>query len=310
MIAPAALFAETADAFANPWRFQSHPEVWLLVAFVVGSWWYAVRFIAPHTPDVRAGAPTATNRQKRLLVLAVVMLWLASDWPIHDISEEYLYSVHMFQHMALSYFLPPLVLLATPIWLFRAIIGSQRAGRVITWFAKPVIAGVIFNVIVMVTHIPALVNRSVSNGPLHYSLHVGLVVSSLLMWIPIVAPDPAMRIGYGGRMVYLFLMSVIPTVPAAWLTFAEGAVYKHYDIAVRVWGLSVTTDQQIAGAIMKTGGSIFLWSIIIFLWFKRFMTGYGTRQNYVRPPEPSLTYEDVTRELERVPARPEPTSDD
>ena len=309
MNTPVALLAESADLLASPWRFQAHPEVWLLVAFVVGAWWYAIRFIGPHTPEVRAGAEVATTRQKRLFVSAVVMLWLASDWPIHDISEEYLYSVHMFQHMALSYFLPPLVLLATPIWLFRAIIGSQRAGRVISWLAQPVIAGVIFNVMVMVTHIPALVNRSVSNAPLHYSLHVGLVVSSLLMWIPIVAPDPAMRIGYGGRMVYLFLMSVIPTVPAAWLTFAEGAVYKHYDIAVRVWGLSVTTDQQIAGAIMKTGGSIFLWSIIIFLWFKRFMAGYGQRQSYVRTPEPSLTYEDVTKEFDRVPAQPEPSRD-
>ena len=306
MVARGAHLLGSADPLVSPWRFQAHPEVWLLVAFVVASWWYALRYIGPHAPEVRAGAPVATQRQRRLFVLAVVMLWLASDWPIHDISEEYLFSVHMFQHMALSYFLPPLVLLATPIWLFRAVIGSQRVGRVIGWLAKPVVAGVIFNVVVMVTHIPALVNRSVSNAPLHYSLHVGLVVSSLLMWIPIVAPDPAMRIGYGGRMVYLFLMSVIPTVPAAWLTFAEGAVYKHYDIAVRVWGLSVTTDQQIAGAIMKTGGSIFLWSIIIFLWFKRFMAGYGRRQSYVRTPERSLTYEDVTREFERVPARPEP----
>jgi putative membrane protein len=107
-------------------------------------------------------------------------------------------------------------------------------------------------------------------------------------------------------MVYLFLMSVVPTVPAAWLTFAEGAVYKHYDIAIRVWGLSVTTDQQIAGAIMKTGGSIFLWSIIVFLWFKRFMAGYGERQDYRRMPEPTLTYEAVTAEFERVPAPAEP----
>jgi putative membrane protein len=306
MFAPGALFAESADLLANPWRFQAHPEVWLLVAFVVGAWWYALKFIGPYTPEVRGGEPLVTARQKRLFVAAVLMLWLASDWPIHDISEEYLYAVHMFQHMALSYFLPPLVLLSMPTWLFRAIIGSQRAGRVISWLAKPVIAGFVFNVMVVVTHIPALVNRSVSNAPLHYSLHVGLVVSSLLMWTPIVAPDAGMRIGYGGRMVYLFLMSVVPTVPAAWLTFAEGAVYKHYDIAVRVWGLSVTTDQQIAGAIMKVGGSIFLWSIIVFLWFKRFMAGYGERQSYVRNPEPSLTYEDVTREFERVPARPEP----
>ena len=55
-------------------------------------------------------------------------------------------------------------------------------------------------------------------------------------------------------MIYLFLQSVVPTVPAGWLTFADGVVYKHYDIPVRVFGLSATHDQQMAGAIMKIGG--------------------------------------------------------
>ena len=59
-------------------------------------------------------------------------------------------------------------------------------------------------------------------------------------------------------------------MPAGWLTFAEGVVYKHYDQPVRVWGISATDDQQLAGAIMKIGGSIFLWSIVIFFFFKRF----------------------------------------
>jgi len=303
------MIAESADLLVSPWRFQAHPEVWLLVLFVVASWWYAVRFIAPHTPEVRSGSPTVTRRQGWLFVSAVAMMWLASDWPIHDISEEYLYSVHMFQHMALSYFLPLLAVLATPLWLFRAVLGSPRAGRAIRWLAQPVIAGFIFNVVIIITHIPGVVNQSVSNPLLHYSVHVAVVLSSLLMWIPIAAPDPLMRIGYGGRMVYLFLMSVIPTVPAAWLTFAEGAVYKHYDIAVRVWGLSVTTDQQIAGAIMKTGGSIFLWSIIVFLWFKRFMGGYGRQQSYRRTPDKTLTYDEVTKAFDRVPAAPEPHRD-
>jgi putative membrane protein len=95
------------------------------------------------------------------------MLWLSSDWPIHDISEEYLYSVHMFQHMALSYFLPLVAILSTPPWLFRAVLGSPRAGRVIRWLAKPVIAGFVFNVVIIVTHIPAMVNQSVSSPLLH-----------------------------------------------------------------------------------------------------------------------------------------------
>ena len=37
-------------------------------------------------------------------------------------------------------------------------------------------------------------------------------------------------------------------------------MYSHYDQPVRVWGLSVTDDQQLAGAIMKLGG-MFLWAI-------------------------------------------------
>ena len=301
--------AESADALVSPWRFQAHPEVWVLVVFLVGAWLYAVRFIGPLSPEVQAGEPVLSRRQGWMFAAAIALLWGASDWPIHDISEEYLYSVHMFQHMALSYFLPPLVLLATPVWLFRAIIGSQRAGKVIRWLAKPVIAGVLFNLVVMVTHVPTMVNQSVSNPVLHYSLHVAVVASALLMWIPVVSPDPAMRIGYGGRMVYLFLMSVVPTLPAAWLTFAEGVVYKQYDIAIRVWGLSVTTDQQIAGAVMKLGGSVFLWSIIIFLWFKRFMGGYSQQQSYYRKPDPVLTFDEVTREFDRVPAAPEPSRD-
>jgi len=301
--------AELADTLVSPWRFQAHPEVWVLVVFLVGAWLYAVRFIGPLSPEVQAGEPVLSRRQGWMFAAVIALLWGASDWPIHDISEEYLYSVHMFQHMALSYFLPPLVLLATPVWLFRAIIGSQRAGKVIRWLAKPVIAGVLFNLVVMVTHVPTMVNQSVSNPVLHYSLHVAVVASALLMWIPVVSPDPAMRIGYGGRMVYLFLMSVVPTLPAAWLTFAEGVVYKQYDIAIRVWGLSVTTDQQIAGAVMKLGGSVFLWSTIIFLWFKRFMGGYSQQQSYYRKPDPVLTFDEVTREFDRVPAAPEPSRD-
>jgi putative membrane protein len=235
------------------------------------------------------------------------MLWLASDWPIHDISEEYLYSVHMFQHMMYSYFVPPLVLLATPYWLFDLIFSSSRSRRVINFLTKPVIAGVLFNLVIMITHIPALVNQSVSNGPLHYALHVLVITSSLLMWFSVCGPDKQRHLSYGGKTIYLFLMSVVPTVPAAWLTFAEGAVYKHYDIAVRVWGLSVTTDQQVAGAIMKTGGSIFLWSIIVFIFFRRFIGKFFAEAGYARPPEPVLTYEEVASAFEANPPAEEPS---
>ena len=76
----------------------------------------------------------------------------------------------------------------------------------------------------------------------------------------------------------------MPTLPAAWLTFADGAVYKAYDIRYRLWGIGITTDQQLAGAIMKTGGSMFLWAIVIFIFFKRFASGYKYGNTTIRRP--------------------------
>ena len=55
-----------------------------------------------------------------------MLLWLASDWPMHDISEEYLFSMHMTQHMVLTYMVPPVMLLATPEWLARLVLGRGR----------------------------------------------------------------------------------------------------------------------------------------------------------------------------------------
>ena len=294
---------------ANPWRFQPHPEVWLLVVAVLFSYIYAVRVLGP---AVVKNGPAITTKQRNAFIAGVLLLWLASDWPVHDIAEEYLYSMHMFQHMVLSYFMPPLILLAIQKWMFDAVLGAGRVRKTFNWLAKPVIAGVLFNAIVMITHIPQIVNRSVSNAPLHYSMHVLLIVTALLVWVPICGPDRKLHLQSGGKMIYLFLMSVVPTVPAAWLTFAEGAVYKHYDTAVRVWGLSVTTDQQIAGAIMKTGGAIFLWSIVVFLFFKRFSAGFSAEQSYRKNSETStedvLTFKDVTDAFGRVPPAQEPQS--
>ncbi len=305
------MIAILADRFIseliNPWRFQPHPEVWLLVVAVLGAYIYAASVIGPVV--VKAG-PVITTKQRNAFIVAILMLWLASDWPVHDIAEEYLYSVHMFQHMVLSYFMPPLVLLAIPKWLFESVFGCGRARRVISFLAKPVIAGVAFNLIVMITHIPDVVNRSVSNAPMHYGLHVALVLTALLVWMPICGPDRQLHLQSGGKMIYLFLMSVVPTVPAGWLTFAEGVVYKHYDIAVRVWGVSVTTDQQVAGAMMKIGGSFFLWAIIVFIFFKRFTPAFSGDRSYLTTKDiqidSTLTFEDIQDAFGRVPPAPDP----
>ncbi|HEX2785601.1 MAG TPA: cytochrome c oxidase assembly protein, partial [Ilumatobacteraceae bacterium] len=254
---------------------------------------YSIRVIGPRA--VGEGQQIVSRSNIGCFVGAMTLLFAASTWPIHQIGEDYLYSVHMLQHMMLSYFMPPLVLLATPTWLMRLLVGTGRTYRIVTFMTKPVVAAVVFNLVVMVTHIPPVVNAAVQNGPLHYSLHLLLVLTALLMWMPVVGPFHELRLSDAAKPIYLFLQSVVPTVPAAWLTFAEGVVYKHYNQPVRVWGISVTDDQQLAGAMMKIGGSIFLWALVVFYFFKRFATTWKEDNTYRRP---QLTFDQVKSEFD------------
>jgi putative membrane protein len=289
--------------FANPWRFQADPEVYLLVTFLIAAFVYVVRVIGPRA--VEPGQEVVTRTNIGCFIGAMVLLFAASTWPIHQIGEGYLYSVHMLQHMMLSYFMPPLVLLATPTWLARLLVGTGRTWRIVVFMTKPIVAAVVFNGIVMVTHIPPVVNASVQSAPLHYSLHLLLVLTALLMWMPVVGPFHELRMSDAAKPIYLFLQSVVPTVPAGWLTFAEGVVYSHYNEPVRVWGISPTDDQQLAGAIMKIGGSIFLWTLVVFYFFKRFAVNWKEENSYRRRP---LMYDEVKTEFDSNPAPPEKVS--
>jgi putative membrane protein len=288
------------------WRWQPHPEVWLLVAGVIVLAIYAVRVVGPKV--VPAGTPVISGSQLAWLGSGVVLLWFASDWPMHDIAEEYLFSVHMTQHMLLTFGVAPVFLLATPEWLARLVLGQGRVKRVFYAIARPVPAAVAFGALQLLTHWPGVVNTSVENALVHYVVHAALVSSAFLLWIPVCGPLPELRISYPAQMLYLFVVSIIPTVPAAWLTFAEGSVYSAYDIPQRLGGISVTTDQQAAGLIMKLVGGGFLWLIItirFFQWASKFSdTDKAIDQ---AGPAHDLTWADVEREFEEHPPPAEPT---
>ena len=303
---------------SGPWEFEAHPAVWLLIAGIVALGYYAVRHIGPLVvPD---GQTVVTKRQKRCFALAVFLLWVAADWPMHDIAEEYLYSVHMAQHLLIAFIVPPLFLLAMPEWLARLIVVDGGAvSRVLRVLTRPVLAAVVFNALQILSHWGAVVNLSVENGVFHYTIHLAVFFSALLMWFCVVGPLPELQISEPAKMVYLFASSIVPTVPAGWLTFAEGVVYSAYDHADPLWGISPTDDQQAAGAVMKVVGGFYLWALITIRYF-RFTSGRreadlaARRTRNQPPPKPErvgavaatgdLTFGDVQRAFDENPEPP------
>ncbi len=68
---------------------------------------------------------------------------------------------------------------------------------------------------------------------------------------------------------------------------------------------------------MKVGGSVFLWTLVGYLFFCRFAKNWNADNSYRRidrlpdaeivgTAESGLTFEDVTREFEHTPAAREP----
>ena len=251
----------------NAWQFHPHPEVWVLIASIIGFAVYAVKVIGPKA--VRDGSPIVTRRQMLWFVLGVLVLWAAADWPVHDIGERYLYLVHMTQHLAFTMVVAPLFLMATPTWLARLIVGDGWfAGSMLRRLCRPLVAGLLFNAAFLLVHYPPTVNASATNGALHFGLHVLIVTTALIMWTPVCGPLPELRISLPGQMLYLFCQSIVPTVPSAWLIFAEKPLYRVYDTPYRLANIDVIADQQSAGVIMKLGGGFFLWAVIFVLFFK------------------------------------------
>jgi putative membrane protein len=251
--------------FPIPW--QAHPDVWLLIVALAGGYLYA---LSAWGPRATPGRKAATRNQKILFFAGVGVLWVGADWPVHDVAEGYLYSVHMAQHMLFLYIAAPLLILGTPGWLFRRLLAPAPVFRAVRAMTRPLVALLAVNGYIVFTHWPAVVDASVRNGLLHFVLHVALVGLALIMWWPVLSPLPELpHLSYPGSMTYLFAHSIVPTVPASFLTFSHGALFDAYAAAPRLAGwLTAVQDQQIAGLLMKIGGGLLLWGVIAVLFFR------------------------------------------
>ena len=255
-----------AAAVAFP-AWTPHPDVWLLVALFGAGYAIAIVRLGPRW--AAAGQAVVTRFQVTCWTLGVLAMWVASDYPVHDVAERYNFSVHMVQHLIFTMVVPPLLLLGLPAWLLRLVLRPRWLFATVRTLSRFIPALVIFNVVLVFTHWPLIVNEALTSGLVHFLIHALLLVSSLIVWMPLVSPLPEIpRLAPVLQMLYLFAWSVVPTVPASFLTFGASPLYKFYEGVPHLFGLSTLADQQAAGLIMKIGAGLLLWAIIAVVFFR------------------------------------------
>lgn len=234
------------------------------VALVVG-YLYGVRVLAArHAPP---GQPAVTRRNIAWFTTAIVLFLLVEAWPVHDIAEGSLFSFHMTEHMVLALIFPPALLKGVPWWLMRLVVRPILPA--LRFLTRPLIAILFFNAVLALIHAPSVLDAMLDNQAAHFGLHALLVISALLMWWPVIGPIPDLpKLRPELAMGYLFVQSLVPTIPASFLTFANGVVYQAYETMPRLWGITAINDQLVAGLIMKIGGGIILWTAIAVIFFR------------------------------------------
>lgn len=250
-------------------QLHLHLEVYLLCAGLLVAYVALIRRYGPLFHP-RPGDRAVQPGQAVAFVAGVVALWVASASPVHDLAERYLYSAHMVQHLLQAFVIPPLLLLGIPRWMGEVLLRPRWLRAVMQGLSKPLVAAVAFNGVLLVVHWPAVVDGMLASEAFHALSHVALITVGLAMWMNVVSPVPHIlpRLAPVVQMFYLFLMTLLPTIPASFLTFGDTPLYQAYAAFPRVWGLDVLDDMRIAGLIMKIGGGFLLWGIITVLFFK------------------------------------------
>ena len=228
----------------------------------------------PRPPAAPAGTrprpETRPSRAQRLSFYAgVALIFLSLNGPLHDLSDYYLFSAHMLQHLLLTLVLPPLLIHGTPGAMLRPLLRSPAVNAVARVVTKPHACFLIFNVVLAAWHLPPLYNAALAHHPIHIVQHLMFMAAAVLMWWPLMSPLPELpRLAYPGQMLYCFLMVIPMSIVSVYIAMADTILYPLYSTAPRLWGISPMMDQMIGGLIMWIPGGLFFYGVMTVVFFK------------------------------------------
>src|SRR6202049_3292790 len=111
---------------------------------------FGIRRVRRNKPEEK---PLQTRRVVSFIV-AVVVICLLLLTPIDTIARTQLFSLHMFQAVALITVCAPLLLYAFPAWLVQPFFTKPFTRPVARVLTQPVIASVLFNLNFLLWHAP------------------------------------------------------------------------------------------------------------------------------------------------------------
>lgn len=279
--------------------FNLHPIT--LVFCLVATLGY--RYVCSITPNSHSSATSGSTaqsrrrmccskRQKWFFTFGLSAIFLANYWPLAEIAQHDLLLARMVQQLLITLAAPPFLLLSLPKIKVVHLTRPRFLDFTLAAFTRPLPSIIIFSVAVVSAISPPLVRFEASGGVNDLLVQAMLFIASLLVWIPVLRILPGTRhLSTAGRLAYVFVLSLVPSIPAIVLIFAKRSLYSTYSHGA--FGISAVGDQELTGALAKIASLAVFWGIAIAILLRA-----DRDEELGIDPEP-LYWDDVQRELDR-----------
>ena len=248
------------------WGWSLHPSVLIGTGLLGALYFWG---IGPLRHRLGLGPPPTAWRVASFSGGLLVLLF-SLNGPMHDLSDYYLFSAHMVQHLLLTLLLPPLLIAGTPGWLLRPLLQRPAVRAVARVLTKPVVAALLYSATIAVWHLTPFYELMMRNHDVHIATHLMFIVAATILWWPVMSPAPELpRLPYGMGMLYLFLVGIPMQFVAAMITLSDQVLYPWYSVAPRTWGLTPLEDQQLGGLLMWVPGNLWMFlaiGVLFFMW--------------------------------------------
>ena len=207
--------------------------------------------------------------QRLAFVGGLVTLFVALNGPIHDLSDSYLFSAHMVQHLLLTMLVTPLLIVGISATMVRPILAHPALAAIARRLTTAAMAFVIFNVTLIAWHLPPLYNLAMANHDVHIVQHLCFLAASVLMWWPLLSRIPELPpLSRPLQMLYICLLMIPMSIVGMIVTYADEVLYPAYASAPRITSLSPQQDQLVGGLIMWIPGSLIYIALLTVVFFK------------------------------------------
>jgi putative membrane protein len=240
---------------------SAHPKLhWavepgLLATLLTMTGLYVWRFRAARR---ESGGRGAGPRQALAFAGGMLALVAALVSPIDGLGEDYLFSMHMLQHVLLGDVAPLLLLLSLSRVILRPVTRRlMRVERALGPFAHPITGIVLWLFLMYLWHVPAMFDAALNHPLVHVLEHGCFFAAGVAVWWPLVQPIPMRRPLNGLSMLaYIATAKFGLAALGLYLTWSGTVLYDYYETVPRIWGLSAIQDQNAGGAIMMVEQSL------------------------------------------------------